>query len=147
MGSQLPAETSNVVGRALVAARKQAGLDRDELARLIGAVAASVGRWERGDVLPQKRFWSGLLEHLGVDVRALSRTPSRRPVARVVQFPQPEALADDDDIDEVRSRLTGILFGGLENGNATSSDWMDCARVVARMHGFSLPEPRSSDVT
>jgi transcriptional regulator with XRE-family HTH domain len=52
-------------------ARKRAGLYQIELATLIGVSDRTVGKWEKGQVIPRRRHLDKLSKELGLDLRRL----------------------------------------------------------------------------
>ena len=85
-----------ISGDLLREARRRAGLSQAELARLAGAPTSSIGRWERGEVLPSLETLRRLVRACGLELtfgianadreghdaalieRALRRTPAQR---------------------------------------------------------------------
>jgi transcriptional regulator with XRE-family HTH domain len=91
-----------VSGDILLEARRRAGLSQAGLARRAGKPVSSIGRWERGEVLPSLEALRALIAACGLELsfrlvnadtdqhdlvlieRELRRTPAER-VARAVQ--------------------------------------------------------------
>ena len=46
----------------ITAARQRLGKSQDELGAFVGVDGMTVSRWERGESLPQRRFWPKLEE-------------------------------------------------------------------------------------
>lgn len=66
--------TSTTIGAKLTAARKRLSLSQSELAERVSISAQAVGKWERGESLPDITMLNRLAELLGVDLNYFSDT-------------------------------------------------------------------------
>lgn len=85
-----------ISGDLLLEARRRSGLSQAELARRAGKPTSSIGRWERGEVLPSLEILRNLVRACGLELafhianadlqdhdltlieRSLDRTPAER---------------------------------------------------------------------
>jgi len=99
-----------VTGGLLREARRRAGLSQPELARRAGKPTSSIGRWERGEVLPSLETLRELVGACGLELtfhlanadleehdlalieRALDQTPAERVAAAVASAGAIDAL-------------------------------------------------------
>ena len=81
---------SNSIGNKIATARKKANLSQAELAQQVSISAQAVGKWERGESMPDIITLNRLAEILGVDLNYFSE--SFAPMAMVTEAP--EATSD-----------------------------------------------------
>lgn len=72
---------------SLKSRRDALGLSQEALGEKIGVDGMTVSRWERGESLPQRRFWSGLEQLLGSPVGELIGIPGAMQAAADEQEP------------------------------------------------------------
>jgi transcriptional regulator with XRE-family HTH domain len=48
--------------------RLQLGLTQQDLGQFVGVDEVTVGRWERGESVPQRRFWPKLVKLTGLPI-------------------------------------------------------------------------------
>lgn len=63
---------SNSIGEKIAIARKKANLSQAELAQQVSISSQAVGKWERGESMPDIMTFSRLAEILGVDLNYFS---------------------------------------------------------------------------
>jgi len=66
---------TGTIGDSIRTARKQAGLNRGELAQATGIPVHWLGPWERDEIVPAQEEWARLSSFLGLP--ATGRPPSR----------------------------------------------------------------------
>jgi len=141
MSLSSPDEATTQLGNAIKVARKRLRLTQKELAERLGVADATIGRWERDEVWPQKHLWTNLAEILGARIAALLGVRPTGSMAEIVEFPatgQPDRSPSQTDL----ARLTEAIFVGIESGSATSESWFASVRAVAYLKGIELSDNR-----
>ena len=110
--------TSTSIGAKLTSARKRLSLSQSELAERVSISAQAVGKWERGESLPDITMLNRLAELLGVDLNYFSDT-----------FPSSNSIQDSDLIGEKNSSIDqevptiNLPSWDMSQGNWTDADF------------------------
>ena len=141
------------IGNKIATARKKANLSQAELAQHISISAQAVGKWERGESMPDITTLNRLAEILGVDLNYFS--DSFPPIAIETAVTEdtsiesltrhsPESPATDPkkkpNWDMSKSNLADSDFSGLKNLHEkfSSSNMQRCLFVGSDMSGLLL---------
>lgn len=139
---------SNSIGNKIAAARKKINLSQADLAQQVSISSQAVGKWERGESMPDIITLNRLAEILGVDLNYFSEsfqsvevntiaieTPSQ--VAPVEQSSRPDKKLNWD---MSKLNLMDSDFSGLKNLHEkfSSSNIQRCLFVGANMSGLHL---------
>lgn len=108
---------SNSIGNKIAAARKKIDLSQAELAQKVSISSQAVGKWERGESLPDITMLNRLAEILGVDLNYFSENQQPLKVADSVQGNK-VMRSEDNLIIKLKDNL------GL-NWDMSSSSWVD----------------------
>ncbi len=124
------------LGEYLRKAREALGLPRDELAADLKTTAGTVGRWERNESLPQRRFRTQLVAVLQITEREPLRILGilRSDVTVGGHSPPDGNLPSiDAPVQQAltRNQYVSILAKGLESGNLTNEYFVLVAQVIA----------------
>ena len=125
------------LGSRLRAARLARGWTQADVAERLGVVTASVGRWERDEVVPQRHLRTKLGELLGLELASL--VAEGRSDGTVVDFPtQPGTAGSAAQLDPAVHAVAELLEAGLVSGQAASKTWWAAMRALARLRGVDL---------
>ncbi len=139
------------IGDKIAAARKKNRLSQAELAKHVSISPQAVGKWERGESLPDITTLHRLAEILGVDLNHFSEsfpsvtveaTESHTPAAVSAEHPAPLA---ENPVKPLKWNLSqgqwvDTDFSGLENleGKLRASNLKNCKFVATDLAGLSL---------
>lgn len=146
---------SKSIGNKMTEARKKANLSQAELAQQISISSQAVGKWERGESLPDITTLNRVAEILGVDLNYFSeRFPSSEKVDMHNEFSinkstESESLGQklsDTKVDKKQSwdmsrlNLLDSDFSGLNNlrDKFSSSNIQRCLFIGSQMSGIVL---------
>jgi uncharacterized protein YjbI with pentapeptide repeats len=139
---------SNSIGGKIAAARKKANLSQGELARQVLISAQAVGKWERGESMPDITTLNRLAELLGVDLNYFSeRFPSIEaadggPGSVTIQASASRGAEQKGNLDWDMSSLNLVDsdFSGVKNLHEkfSSSNMQRCLFVGSHMAGLLL---------
>jgi uncharacterized protein YjbI with pentapeptide repeats len=140
---------SNSVGNKIVAARKKMNLSQAELAQQISISPQAVGKWERGESMPDISTLNRIAEILGVDLNYFSDSFGANPKEEVqqtvskVQNDGPSSTSGkkpDWNWDMSRGNWTDSDFSGLKNlkEKFSSSNMKNCKFLNAELSGLIL---------
>jgi transcriptional regulator with XRE-family HTH domain len=113
---------SNSIGDKIATARKKANLSQSELAQQVSISSQAVGKWERGESMPDIMTLNRLAEILGVDLNYFSEsfqtvnnemTNSDKSDNRLIQLSNSQKEKPSWDIS--KQNLTDSDFSGLKN--------------------------------
>jgi uncharacterized protein YjbI with pentapeptide repeats len=128
---------SQIIGNKITEARKKAGISQAQLAQRLSISPQAVGKWERGESMPDIITFNRLAEMLGVDLNYFSENfqsteTAEAVVKRSAETPAGKA-APKRSWDMSRGNLEDIDFSGLNNlhENFSSSNIQRCLFVGA----------------
>ena len=138
---------SKSIGDKIAIARKRINLSQSELAQQVSITPQAVGKWERGESMPDIATLNRLAEILGVDLNFFSEN------FQSVDAGMPDLVKSDSNLAEGSStqknragwdmsklNLTDSDFSGLKNlhEKLSSSNIQRCLFIGAEMSGISL---------
>ena len=137
---------SNSIGNKIATLRKKINLSQAELAQQVSISSQAVGKWERGESMPDITTLNRLAEIFGVDLNYFSdsvettdtEVTSSEPVEKQsVQFPSSKQKTSWD---MSKLNLTDSDFSGLKNLHETlnSSNIQRCLFVGSDLSGLLL---------
>jgi DNA-binding XRE family transcriptional regulator len=118
--------------------RARLKLTQAQFAAKIGTSATTLGRWERGETIPQRRFHGAIEELVAEATPTAARDRLSVVGERTSVHPDSHARSARQD------RVFEALCRGIEAGHVTGRDWLVAAERLAGM--AKLPwESSSSD--
>lgn len=139
---------SNSIGNKIAAARKKINLSQADLAQQVSISSQAVGKWERGESMPDIITLNRLAEILGVDLNYFSESFQSVEVdtlaIETLSQAVPEELSSRPDKklnwDMSKLNLMDSDFSGLKNLHEkfSSSNIQRCLFVGANMSGLHL---------
>jgi uncharacterized protein YjbI with pentapeptide repeats len=141
---------SKSIGKKIAEARKKNGLSQAELAQQVSISAQAVGKWERGESMPDISTLNRLAELLGVDLNYFSdsfhaeeigRTFADKPGQIVAEIPNVvPGRKFDWNWDMSRGNWTDADFSGLKNlkEKFSSSNLKNCKFMNSDLSGLLL---------
>lgn len=110
--------TFMIIGNKITEARKKVNISQAQLAELLFISPQAVGKWERGESMPDIVTFNRLAEILGVDLNYFSEN-FQSPVAETTNeeavHPQAEEQKKKPSWDMSRQNLVDADFSGLKN--------------------------------
>ncbi|MFB0920196.1 MAG: pentapeptide repeat-containing protein [Oscillospiraceae bacterium] len=140
--------TSNMIGDKITEARKDKNLSQVQLAQKLSISSQAVGKWERGESMPDIITFNRLAEILGVDLNYFSESFQTANVEKPSAEPSTEASAEPTS--ETPGRKTGwnmsmgnwvdADFSGISNLHEkfSSSNMQRCLFAGSDMSGLIL---------
>lgn len=138
---------SNIIGNKIAAARKNKSLSQAELAKQISISPQAVGKWERGESMPDITTLNRLAEILGVDLNYFSESfqtaDAEMSVSEKTDDNSNELLKEKKEKpgwDMSKLNLTDSDFSGLKNlhEKLNSSNIQNCKFVGSELSGLFL---------
>jgi len=138
---------STIIGNKIAAARKNKNLSQAELAKQIAISPQAVGKWERGESMPDITVLNRLAEILGVDLNYFSENfhtvDTDRTVSEKTDTISNELLKVKNEKpgwDMSKLNLTDSDFSGLKNlhEKLSSSNIQSCLFVGSELSGLHL---------
>jgi transcriptional regulator with XRE-family HTH domain len=138
---------SKSIGNKIATARKKINLSQAELAQQVSISAQAVGKWERGESMPDISTLNRLAEILGVDLNYFSESfPSVYTETTTVepmnnkQSVEPHPVNQKPNWDMSQGNWVNADFSGLNNlqGKFGSSNMKNCKFVDSEMTGLVL---------
>lgn len=135
--------TAKTIGEKITEARKQLQLSQAQLAEQLFISAQAVGKWERGESLPDILMLHRMAELLGVDLNYFSGQTTlpvgATPVALTPEMPSTQETAAPK-WDLSRGNWADADFSGLKNLNDkfSSSNIQRCRFVGSELSGLLL---------
>ncbi|MBX2956145.1 MAG: pentapeptide repeat-containing protein [Cyclobacteriaceae bacterium] len=139
---------SNLVGNKIATARKNANLSQAELAQQISISPQAVGKWERGESMPDIATLNNLAKIFGVDLNYFSEnfqsseperkiTLEKHPIGNVKAEPKQRF---DWNWDMSQSNWADADFSGLKDlkDKFSSSNIKNCKFLNSDLSGLSL---------
>ena len=138
---------SKSIGDKIATARKKISLSQAELAQQVSISAQAVGKWERGESMPDITTLNRLAEILGVDLNYFSEsfqtvdaemTAFKKSANNLVEFSNTQKKKPGWDISKLN--LTGSDFSGLKNlhEKLSSTNIQRCLFIGSEMSGLIL---------
>ncbi len=138
---------SNSIGNKIAIARKKANLSQAELAQQVSISSQAVGKWERGESMPDIMTLNRLAEILGVDLNYFSDsfqtvdneiTNSDKSKNRFIQLSN--SLKKKPSWDISQQNLTDSDFSGLKNlhEKLSSTNIQRCLFIGSDMSNLKL---------
>ncbi|SIN91987.1 Transcriptional regulator, contains XRE-family HTH domain [Chitinophaga niabensis] len=129
-----------MIGDKIAAARKKVNISQAQLAQRLFISSQAVGKWERGESMPDITTFNSLAEILGVDLNYFSENfPSEAPVK------QPDILPSEKEEkklnwDMSRGNWVDADFSGLKNLHEkfSSSNMQRCRFIGSNLSGLLL---------
>jgi transcriptional regulator with XRE-family HTH domain len=140
--------TTITIGNKIAEARKKINISQSQLAQRLFISAQAVGKWERGESMPDIITFSRLAEILGVDLNYFSEsfqeaTIEMAPVDSLIK--QPAAIPSDNQKkklswDMSRGNWVDADFSGLKNLHEkfSSSNMQRCKFIGSDLSGLLL---------
>lgn len=110
---------SKSVGNKIVTARKKMNLSQAELAQQVSISAQAVGKWERGESMPDIATLNRLAEILGVDLNYFSETFKSNVSENQFETAQKQAAA----ISTTKVKTNSGLSWNMSSGNWVDADF------------------------
>lgn len=118
---------TKIIGNKIAEARKEKNISQAQLAQLLFISSQAVGKWERGESMPDIITFSRLAEILGVDLNYFSEStkpgipgPGSNRIAPVESMvPQPDAMPSGDQ------DLQSAEAGKKRSWNMSEGSWVD----------------------
>lgn len=139
---------SKSIGNKIAAARKNANLSQSELAKLVSLSPQAVGKWERGESMPDITASNRLTEILGVDLNYFSESFPSSAADRTPNTKSEEQLANSRSDDGRKKRSWDMSqgnwvdadFSGLNNLHEkfSSANMRNCKFIGSEMSGILL---------
>lgn len=144
---------SNSIGNKIATARKKINLSQAELAQQVSISAQAVGKWERGESMPDITTLNRLAEILGVDLNYFSESfppttigtsdkeaTNTEPLTKQPAGLQSGELAKKNSWDMSKLNLVDSDFSGLKNLHEkfSSSNMQRCLFLNSDMSGLLL---------
>jgi uncharacterized protein YjbI with pentapeptide repeats len=138
---------SNIIGNKIAAARKNKNLSQAELAKQIAISPQAVGKWERGESMPDITTLNRLAEILGVDLNYFSENfhtvDAEMTVSEKTDYNSNELLKakkKKPSWDMSKLNLTDSDFSGLKNlhEKLSGSNIQSCKFVSSELSGLFL---------
>jgi uncharacterized protein YjbI with pentapeptide repeats len=115
--------TQKSIGVKIAYARKNKNLSQSALAQKIGISPQAVGKWERGESLPDIILLSRIAEMLGLDLNYFSEKESSLPVAGAIDSMESSELNVVEESDKRKkngwnmseSNWVNVDFSGIKN--------------------------------
>jgi uncharacterized protein YjbI with pentapeptide repeats len=136
------------IGNKIAEARKRVNISQAQLAERLFISAQAVGKWERGESMPDITTFIRLSEMLGVDLNYFSDTTPSAPAERSSTDPvvlQPEQLPSEKQLkkpnwDMSRGNWVDADFSGLKNLHEkfSSSNMKGCKFIGSDLSGLLL---------
>src|ERR1035437_7962032 len=145
---------SNSIGDKIAKARKKANLSQAELAQQVSISSQAVGKWERGESMPDITTLNRLAEILGVDLNYFSErfrsiengmTNFDKSDKRLIQLSNSQKGKPSWDIS--KQNLTDSDFTGLKNlhEKLSSTNIQRCLFIGSDMSNLKLNKNNVSD--
>ncbi len=139
---------TKMIGNKIAEARKKRNISQAQLAQSLFISSQAVGKWERGESMPDIITLNRLAEILGVDLNYFSEnrqsettkmTPVERLVKQSVELPS-EKLKKKYSWDMSRGNWVDADFSGLKNLHEkfSSSNMQHCLFIGSDLSGFLL---------
>jgi len=139
---------SNSVGNKIAAARKKANLSQSELAQQVSISAQAVGKWERGESMPDITTLNRIAEILSVDLNyfsenfqtTTSEATTIEPLTKQSTESPSSGLGKKLNWDMSKLNLVDSDFSGLKNLHEkfSSSNMQKCLFIGSNMSGLIL---------
>jgi uncharacterized protein YjbI with pentapeptide repeats len=139
---------SNSIGNKIAAARKKASLSQADLAQQVSISAQAVGKWERGESMPDITTLNRLAEILGVDLNYFSDNFPSETSEETFLVPlakQPTEAASVEQKKKLNWNMSELNlvdsdFSGLKNLHEkfSSSNMQRCLFIGSNMSGLLL---------
>jgi transcriptional regulator with XRE-family HTH domain len=145
---------SNLIGDKITRARKKANLSQAELAQQVSISSQAVGKWERGESMPDIMTLNRLAEILGVDLNYFSEsfqivdnemTNLEKSDNRLIQLSNSQKKKPSWDIS--KQNLTDSDFTGLKNlhEKLSSTNIQRCLFIGSDMSHLKLNNNNVAD--
>src|SRR5689334_17801022 len=108
---------SKAIGNKIVAARKKTGLSQAELAQQIAISSQAVGKWERGESMPDISTLNRLAEIFGVDLNYFSDSFHSEATATLEM--------NTDKTQQSENRIDEPVEKSAVNWDLSSGNWSD----------------------
>jgi uncharacterized protein YjbI with pentapeptide repeats len=133
-----------IIGSKIAEARKKINISQAELAEQLFISPQAVGKWERGESIPDLITFNRLAKVLGVDLNYFSED-FRSPDTEIISFESlanqsPERQENKLNWDMSRGNWVDADFSGLKNLNEkfSSSNMQRCKFIGSDMSGLLL---------
>lgn len=156
---------SKTVGNKIAEARKKINISQAELAKQVSISAQAVGKWERGESMPDITTLNRLAEILGVDLNYFSdsfhteevmKTPYEKFEKQTVEVASPKSRKNFEwDWDMSKGNWADADFSGLKNlkekfisSNMKNCKFMNCdlSGLILGNNNIELCDFSSSDI-
>lgn len=143
---------TKMIGNKIAEARKKINISQSELAQRLFISAQAVGKWERGESMPDIITFNRLAELLGVDLNYFSESfssaeiPAAPLVQQVAELPASKQK-DKLSWDMSRGSWVDADFSGLKNlkEKFSASGMKNCLFVGSEMSGLILEDNYVND--
>lgn len=138
---------SKSIGNKIATARKKVNLSQAELSQQIPISAQAVGKWERGESMPDISTLNRLAEILGVDLNYFSESFQSVATETTTVLPmnnkqsvEPHSVRQKPNWDMSQGNWVNADFSGLKNlrEKFDSSNMKNCKFVGSEMSGLVL---------
>lgn len=131
---------TKMIGSKIAGARKKTNISQAQLAQRLFISAQAVGKWERGESMPDIVTFSRLAEILGVDLNYFSENFESE-AAKLTPIESPSAKQENKPVwDMSLSNWVDADFSGLKNLNEkfSSSNMQRCKFIGSDLSGLLL---------
>lgn len=138
---------TQIIGRKITEARKKINISQAQLSQQLFISPQAVGKWERGESLPDIITLNRLAEILGVDLNYFSEKsetniigPAPDPHVKTFSEPSSEKQKNRLSWDMSRGNWAGADFSGLKNlhDKFSSSNMQRCLFIGSDLSGLLL---------
>ncbi|MBD8490748.1 pentapeptide repeat-containing protein [Echinicola sp. CAU 1574] len=143
---------SNLIGNKIATARKKANLSQSELAQQIAISPQAVGKWERGESMPDITTLNNLAKIFGVDLNYFSENFSTTEINPKEKQPLENLGAEikkrfDWNWDMSQGNWVDADFSGLKGlkDKFSSSNIKKCKFIKSDLSGLTLKGNRITD--
>jgi uncharacterized protein YjbI with pentapeptide repeats len=123
---------SNSIGSKIAKARKNAGLSQSQLADQVSISAQAVGKWERGESMPDITTLNRLAEIFGVDLNYFSDKPASSEKSSI----DTEPIENEGFFFKVASNLG--LNWNLSGDSYVEADFSEIKNIKDKLNGSSF---------
>lgn len=132
--------TTTIIGDRISAARKQKNLTQTDFARKVNVTSQAVGKWERGESMPDILMFNRIAEVLGVDLNYFSENFESKPVEPKIGTEEEKAFTPKPMWDMSGCMWTDADFSNLTNlaSKFSGSNIKGCKFVSSEMKEINL---------
>jgi len=144
--------TTMIIGNRIAEARKRASISQAQLAQKLFISSQAVGKWERGESMPDIITFSRLAEILGVDLNYFSesfQSTATDTAATKVLAKQPDELTSSGDMQLPSGKQKKKLSWDMSRGNWVNADFSGLKNLHSKFSSSNMQRCKfiGSDLT